>query len=108
MVLKHEELGCHSDPRSSHNKNALIFIILLQARLNLLDLLQPCARLSIRRHVQVAAWREAYSAHLWTIGHCRTLELLREEATEEDLQPLKDFRLGVLILESETCKHKYF
>ena len=60
----------------------------------------------VGRHSPVATWREADAAHLWSVGQAAALELLREEAPEERVQPVVDKLAGVLALEGVHGQHE--
>src|SRR5260370_42101275 len=68
-------------------------------RLPWLRRLQPKRRLRVARHAPIAARREADGADLGAVGQARPLELVGEEALDEDLQPAAPLLGGMGLLE---------
>ena len=64
------------------------------------NLAQPLVCNGIRRHTPIASWRERYRTYFRAVGYCRTLELLRKESSQEDLQPVANLLGRIATLES--------
>src|SRR5262249_36755833 len=56
---------------------------------------QPQGGLAIAGHAPIAAWRQADRAHFGPVRQTGALELIVEEAPEEDRQPMADALGGI-------------
>lgn len=72
---------------------------MIHPRLQRFDLPQPKGGGGIGRHSPVSSGRKAYGSYLGAVRKTGTLELLIEETTEEDAQPVAYSFRGVCAVE---------